>query len=49
MWGKRIQDRFDAGAWSGQFDLTRAVVTFSMLAGVGLLWLGVAIVIMLQI
>ncbi len=49
MWGKRIKQRFDAGIWSGQFDVTRAVVTLSMLACLSLLWLGVAVFIKFQI
>lgn len=49
MWGKKVEPRFDAGAWRGQVDLTRAVVTFSMVIGLGVLWLSIAFLIMIQI
>ena len=49
MWGKKIQERFDARAWSGQIDLTKAVVTFSMLGLLGLLWLSLAMFVKFQI
>lgn len=45
MRGRNIKQGPDAGTWSGQVDLTRVVVIISMLAGISLLWLGVAIVI----
>ncbi len=49
MWGKKVEPRFDAGTWRGQVDLTRAVVTLSMLIGLGMLWLCVAFLVMIQI
>lgn len=49
MWGKKVRDRYDAGTWCGQVDLTRAIVTLSMLVGLGVLWLGLASFIMIQI
>ena len=47
MWGKKVEDRIDVGSWSGQVDLTRAVVTLSMLIGLGILWAGIAIFVIL--
>lgn len=49
MWGKKITDRYDAGEWCGQVDLTRAVVTLSMMIGLGILWLGIATFVMIQL
>ena len=48
MWGKESQDHFDAGVWCGQVDVTRAVVTLSMLGSMGALWFGVARLILVQ-
>lgn len=49
MWGKKLKQRFDVTAWSGQVDLTRAVVTISMLAGLSLLWISVAVFVRFQV
>jgi hypothetical protein len=49
MLGRKIQEGFDVGAWNGNVDLTRAVVTLSMIAGVALLWLSIAIFIKFQL
>ncbi len=49
MWGNESQDQFDAAVWSGQVDVTRAVVTLSMLASMGVLWFALAKLVLIQI
>ena len=49
MLGRKIQEGFDARAWNGHIDVARAVVTLSMLAGVALLWLSIAMLIKFQL
>jgi hypothetical protein len=48
MWGKKIR-RFDAGVWSGQLDLTRALVALFLLGGLAMLWLSIANFVRFQI
>ncbi|MEM7290790.1 MAG: hypothetical protein AAF412_10565 [Pseudomonadota bacterium] len=49
MWGKKVQGSFNAGEWCGQVDVKRAIVTLSMLIGLGILWFGLARLVMVQI
>ncbi|NJO36827.1 MAG: hypothetical protein HC871_03360 [Rhizobiales bacterium] len=37
---KKQQGRFDAAVWKGQIDVTTVSVRLGMMAGLGLLWLG---------
>ena len=43
MWKEKKQVAFDAAVWRGQIDFTTVTVRLSVLLGLGLLWLGLAI------
>ena len=43
MWKQEEKGKFDAEVWKGPGDLRAATVRLGMMAGLGLLWLGLIV------